>query len=169
MAFRYLTVLLVLSSSAVLINAYSKGAPKEACGDMVPQHHVDPQSTPAPYELNLSKNHIKAGETIQITLKGKEAKDKIKGLLVQARVGQTPIGKFSVPANNPHVQAINCGNGAYDALTHTKIQGDGPQSVSFSWTAPKELAETVTFYYTVALNGGVFWVAQTSEKLSVSA
>lgn len=56
-----------------------------------------------------------------------------------------------------------------NAVTHKKIAGDGPDNVSFSWTAPKQLSEKVTFYYTVALNGGVFWVAQKSEQLSVSA
>lgn len=112
MAFRYITVLLVLSS-ALLINAYSKGAPAGACEDMTPQHHVDPQTSPVPYNFLLSKNAIKAGDTVQLTIKGKSANDKIKGLMVQARVGNTPIGKFSVPSNSAYVQTLDCGNGNF--------------------------------------------------------
>uniref|UniRef100_A0A336KCX4 CSON005752 protein n=1 Tax=Culicoides sonorensis TaxID=179676 RepID=A0A336KCX4_CULSO len=168
MAFRYFIALLVLSAP-MLIHGFSKGAPTSACDDMVPQHHVAAQTSKVPYDLVLSKNSIKAGDTIQITLKGKSAENKIKGLLVQARVGNSPVGKFSVPSNNPYAQTIDCGNGSFNTVTHTKINGDGPDSVSFSWTAPKKLSERVTFYYTVALNGGVFWVAQKSEPLSVSA
>lgn len=112
MAFRFFTVLLVLSS-AMLINAYSKGAPAGACEDMTPQHHVAAQTSKVPYDLILSKNAIRSGDTIQIVLKGKSATDKIKGLLVQARVGNQPIGKFSVPSNSAYVQTVDCGNGNF--------------------------------------------------------
>lgn len=115
MVSRYMTVLLVLSS-ALLINAYSKGAPAGACEDMTPQHHVDPQKSKAPYDFLLSKSSIKAGDTIQVTIKGKTANDKIKGLLVQARVGNSPIGKFSVPSNSAYVQTVDCGNGSFVSI-----------------------------------------------------
>lgn len=115
MAFRYFVALIVLSSP-LMIHAYSKGAPVGACDDMVPQHHVDPQSTKAPYDFIISKSTIKAGDTVQITIKGKSAENKIKGLLVQARVGNQPIGKFSIPSNNPYVQTIDCGNGSFVSI-----------------------------------------------------
>lgn len=52
-----------------------------------------------------------------------------------------------------------------NAVTHRKH--DGVNQVQFKWTAPKNLAERVNFYATVAKNGGVFWVAQKSQTLNV--
>lgn len=54
-----------------------------------------------------------------------------------------------------------------NAITHKKIDGDGPSSLTFTWQAPPELEADVHFRATVALNGGVFWVGVQSEKLSV--
>lgn len=116
MALRYITTVLLVLSSALLINAYSAGAPRGACEDMTPQHHVDGQTSPVPYQFILSKRSIRAGDTIQLTIKGKSASDKIKGLLVQARVGHSPVGMFSVPSNSPYVQTVDCGNGSHVSI-----------------------------------------------------
>jgi hypothetical protein len=134
MAFRCAILFAVLV--AVLPNAlgYSAGAPEGACEDMVPQHHTDPQSSPAPYSIQLSKSRIRAGDAVQVTIRGKyfyspnveignlliffsffqignSNNDLIKGFLVQARVGNTPVGKFEIEPNNGLIQKMNCGNG----------------------------------------------------------
>ena len=54
-----------------------------------------------------------------------------------------------------------------NAVTHKKIE-EGVHEVKFRWTAPAGLRERVTFYATVAKNGGVFWIAQKSEVLSIN-
>lgn len=54
-----------------------------------------------------------------------------------------------------------------NAITHKKIDGDGPNSLTFTWQAPSDLAGNVHFRATVALNGGVFWVGVLSPQLSV--
>lgn len=93
-----------------MVQGYSKGAPQEECSSMTPRHHVDAKQGPAPYEINLSKKNIRAGETIQIIIKGRSADDVIKGILVQARVGETPIGSFDASPSSQHIQLLDCGN-----------------------------------------------------------
>ena len=107
MAIRCFLALCVL---AVPVFSFSAGAPEGACGDMVPQHHTDAQSSAAPYTITLSKNRIRAGETIEVTIKGKSAADTIKGLLVQARVGSTAVGTFDVSSSPNTLQLLDCGN-----------------------------------------------------------
>lgn len=91
--------------------AYSSGAPSGACVKMEPQHGVDPQESPAPYTLLLSTSSIRAGDEVELELRGKGKGDLIKGFLVQARVGNEPIGQFKVSPNNKLVQTLSCGNG----------------------------------------------------------
>lgn len=54
-----------------------------------------------------------------------------------------------------------------NAVTHKKIT-DEVREVVMTWTAPANLRERVTFFATIAKNGGVFWVAQKSDVLSVN-
>lgn len=88
---------------------YSDGAPNSACGDMTPQHGVNPQQSPAPYKLLLSTDTVRAGGEVELELKGNGKGDLIKGFLVEARVGNKPIGKFKVSPNNKLAQTLNCG------------------------------------------------------------
>lgn len=91
--------------------AYSSGAPNGACVSMLPQHGVDPQESPAPYKLLLSANSLRAGDEVELELKGNGQGDLIKGFLVQARVGNEAIGQFKVSPNNKLAQTLSCGNG----------------------------------------------------------
>jgi hypothetical protein len=163
--FRLLVVLAVATIPAAL--CYSSGAPAGACSDGIPQHHVDPQKTPAPYDISLSTSKIRSGESVEITIKGKSSEDTIKGLLVKAVVGNTPVGKFEVAPNDPNIQTLDCGNSKNNAVTHKKI-ANGVRSVKFNWIAPRGLSEKVVFVSTIALNGGKFWVDQKSQTLSVN-
>ena len=43
---------LILSLLSVYINGEPTGAPEDACGDMLPQHETDPQTTEPPYTLS---------------------------------------------------------------------------------------------------------------------
>lgn len=109
MFFRAVTTLCLIALPVVF--SYSSGAPEGACQSMTPQHGVPPQSSPVPYTLALSSKAIRAGEQVQLEIKGNTPQHTIKGFLVQARVGDQPIGRFQVAANDKFVQVINCGNG----------------------------------------------------------
>lgn len=92
-------------------NANSIGAPEAACFDQIPQHHVDPQSSTAPYGVHLSKTQLRSGEKTEVTIHGLKKSDTIKGFMIQARVGETPVGRWVVDKNNAYGQPLNCGNG----------------------------------------------------------
>lgn len=104
-------LLVTLALVATPVFCYSAGAPSGACGDGVPQHHVEPQKSPAPYDIILSESKIRSGDTVQITIKGKGAENTFKGLLVQAKVGGTPVGKFDVTPSDKYIQLLDCGKG----------------------------------------------------------
>jgi Reeler domain len=43
------------------------------CSSMTPQHHVDPQKTPFPYDIIISKSKIRAGDSVDVVIKGKSS------------------------------------------------------------------------------------------------
>ena len=99
--------------------SYSAGAPEGACGDMTPQHHVDPQESTPPYKLLLTSN----GDKVHVTIKGNGAGDTIKGFMVQARLGDKPIGKFEVPTTSrKHAQPLSCSGGSGVSRIDTKTK-----------------------------------------------
>lgn len=93
--------------------SYSAGAPEAACADMTPQHHVDPQESEAPYKLTLSNDKLRAdqGESVDLKIQGNSAGNTIKGFMVQARIGDKPVGKFTVKSKK-HSQLLNCSGGS---------------------------------------------------------
>ena len=106
MAFRFLIMLAVFAAPVL---SYSSGAPPSACADLTPKHKVDPQRSASPYDILLSKNKIRSGDTVELTLVGKSGRDTITGFICQARVGKTPIGQFHVPsATSALAQATDC-------------------------------------------------------------
>lgn len=112
-------VILICLMAVVATNAYSSGAPDDACFDMVPQHGVGPQSSAAPYQVSLSRNQIRSGDKIDVTIRGIKRTDTIKGFMIQGRVGETPAGKWLVDKTNAYGQTLDCGNGSgvsYDLI-----------------------------------------------------
>ena len=61
-----LIALLMLALVASEVHGYPVGAGNSACAgsNMVPGHGVDPQTTPAPYIIELSQNEYCPGEKI---------------------------------------------------------------------------------------------------------
>lgn len=109
--FSKLFVAILALGIPLLVQGYSSGAPAEECSTMTPRHHVDAQRGAAPYDIVLDKKNIKAGETVTVSIKGRSQDDTIKGLLVQARVGDTPIGVFDVSPSKQYIQLLDCGSG----------------------------------------------------------
>lgn len=85
--------------------AYSSGAPESVCSDMTPKHPVDPQKTKFPYKISVSKNEVKSGETVDITVGGDK---NFKGYLLQVRDGDKAVGTFVVSDSDKYTRAINC-------------------------------------------------------------
>lgn len=63
------------------------------------------------HEQNLQNPFTSCSSPLPINAGiGNSAKDTIKGLLCQTRVGETPVGAFDVPPNNNYIQKLDCGN-----------------------------------------------------------
>lgn len=116
-----LFIALVALGIPMAVQGYSKGAPKEECGTMTPRHHVDAQTSAFPYLINLEKRAIKSGETVLVTIKGKTNDDNFKGLIVQARVGETPIGTFDVSPSQQWLQLLDCGSRGVSLDAHKNV------------------------------------------------
>jgi hypothetical protein len=101
-----LCILLLVTIPAHII-AYKSGAPETVCDSMVPEHHSKPKSEPSPYTITLTTLNIKAGESLNVTLSGND-NTKFRGYFIQARVGNTPIGKFEQLQG---INLVNCGGG----------------------------------------------------------
>lgn len=107
-------IFVIFAAIAVVPTAiwcYSTGAPADACGNLTPQHHVAPQSSVAPYILEVSKDSIRAGDSVELTLRGQKPSNTFKGFLVQARVGDVPVGQFEIDPTYKYAQVLSCGNG----------------------------------------------------------
>lgn len=105
-----LTICLAVACVIATAQAYSGGAPADVCEDMIPKHPAQPQRSAMPYTVKVSKDSATAGDTIKITLSGKEG---FKGFLIQVRQGRKniPTGKFIVADKDKYVKTINCGEG----------------------------------------------------------
>lgn len=88
--------------------AYSGGAPETTCDDMTPKHPVDPQSSKFPYQIEISKNKISPGDSVEITI----GKDKaFKGFLLQVRKDDKSVGQFVIPDDSKFAKALGCHGG----------------------------------------------------------
>lgn len=109
--------------------SYSKGAPEGACGDMIPQHHVEPQPSEAPYKLLLSSKQLKAdqSQSVDVKIQGNSAGDTIKGFMMQARVGDKPVGKFTVKSKK-YAQLLNCSGSGVSKFSLIRTQNSSKSS-----------------------------------------
>lgn len=128
----------------LMVQAYSAGAPSAECSTMMPRHHVDAQKGAAPYDVILAKNKIRSGETVKVTIKGKKNDQTFKGLIVQARVGNTPIGAFDVSPSNQYIQLLDCGSSRGVSLCNQQLF-EPRQKVSN--VCPAELIFAVDFLH----------------------
>lgn len=99
-------ILLVALSVVSTAWAYSGGAPEGTCDDMTPKHPVDPQRSKFPYKISVSKNEIKAGEKVDITVGGSKS---FKGFLMQVRDdNKKAVGQFVIPDNSKYAKNMAC-------------------------------------------------------------
>ncbi|KAL4715202.1 hypothetical protein ACJJTC_012249 [Scirpophaga incertulas] len=165
---KMLVTFVVALAASASVSAYSSGAPEGSCVDMVPQHPVAPQKSPPPYTITTSTKTVKAGTPMEVVISGKAASNTIRGLLLQARHGDKPVGTFTVPPNDPFAQLLNCGTPG-NAVTHKKHDEKlDKQTVSFTWTPPAGFNDEIKFRATIAYNGAVFWVGVESAPVKVT-
>lgn len=100
----------LLSPILIGVRSFSNGAPLEACFDLTPQHQkIEAQQDDAPYLLIASPTRQRVGQPINVVLQSRDNESLIKGFMVQARTGMTPVGYFR--PTDQYSQTMNCGNG----------------------------------------------------------
>ncbi|XP_013134056.1 PREDICTED: putative defense protein Hdd11 [Papilio polytes] len=163
--FTYVAVAIAVLAYA---DGYSVGAPESACKDMIPRHPVPPQKTAPPYKITTSTKAVRAGTPIEVTIAGNNAKDTMRGILLQARKGDDIVGTFTLDPNDSFAQLLNCGAPG-NAITHKKHDGNlDKQTATFTWTPSEDLDGEIKFRATIAYNGAVFWVGVESAPVTIT-
>lgn len=158
---RAFSLLVTLTLTAHGVHGYSSGAPQGTCQEMVPRHGVPPQGGFPPFTITPSKLTYSPGETLTVSLQSTDGNPFI-GLLLEARLGDTPVGSFTPPSGEM-VQALQCGSGG--ALTHTP--GLSKTSLIVTWTAPAQVSGPIRFRATFVRNKVTFWVGVESADIVV--
>ncbi|XP_046652027.1 putative defense protein 3 [Daphnia pulicaria] len=161
-----LVLFLTLNGNKIAVHGSSSGSPVQACVDMVPDHHVDAQTSASPFVTTPSVTSAGNDSTITLTLAPVKTGIAFKGFLIMgfnnANHTEGPIGSFSSISNG---QIIDCPGGSpKNAATHSN--SDNKTSVTVDWTAPAQFVGTVLFKTTYAENGGIFWVATPSAPVT---
>ncbi|GLV41485.1 lethal (2) 34Fc [Carabus blaptoides fortunei] len=162
MAFKYALCLAVMVCTVAVVHGYSGGAPVEVCDDMKPKHPAAPKKSTMPYKVSVNSDTVTGGGVVKITVEGNNGH---KGVLVQVRHGEKPVGKFLIAGDDKYVKTIDCGEGEQNAATHKNAEIKKVQT--FEWQAPKGLKDTVQVYVTVAQDGATYWVKKPTVTIKV--
>ncbi len=155
-------------SVAVYVEGYSLGAPNSACVDMVPGHGVPPKKETPPYTITTSTKIVKAGTPMEVVISTDDPKMLMKGLLLQARHGNDPIGTFTISPKDNFSQLLNCGAPG-NAVTHKKHDAkDDKQKVSYEWTPPADFSGEIKFRATIVKDFETFRVGVESAPVKVA-
>ncbi|XP_028966478.1 putative ferric-chelate reductase 1 homolog [Galendromus occidentalis] len=151
----------ILLAASVPAWANSVGAPAEACLTLLPGHDEEPQTTDAPFRLEVSSRC----NEVQLDLVGSET---FKGFLINARLasdpGQIVPGTFSADLY-PNAQAIDCSNVRYSGLTHT--DPSNKTAIRAVWNAPDGFDDKIVFKGAVVKAFDEFWSNITSPVIAV--
>merc|ERR1711974_62084 len=160
---------ILMCAAVARISATPKGAPEEACGDMIPKHgDAKPQTTDSPYNVKVSATSIRPGDTVDVTISG----SKFKGFLLQARDSDSTsrdsegklVGKFSEGVEGS--KYLKCDGMDRATVTHTSR--DDKETITFKWMAPSEATgKKVKMFATVVQEKTKFWVKLEADEITV--
>ena len=150
----WLSTILAFSLLSTFTTAFSTGAPNSACESMLPGHGPLPQTSPITdfYTIDLSKNIVTVGESINITIIGEH-----KGAFLQVRPTDGSFyltGEFSDASDN--YETLNCDGKAKSTITHKSPVLKSGTSINWLATEPGEFE----LYATIVQSYDVFWAKQ---------
>lgn len=124
-----------------------------------------------PYKLTVSSTAIAGGQTVNVELAGKQATERFRGFLVQARSTDSaePIGKFVVDEDDEFVRLIDCGYAGSHNTVFQKQSRVDKEAVHFVWRAPEDFVGQVVFNATVVQTLRVYWEGLQSPVVTVRA
>ncbi|XP_075214688.1 putative defense protein 2 [Lycorma delicatula] len=140
----------------------------QACETLTPVHsHHQPQTSPSPYTITLSKTLVEPSDKIEIRITGKSG-IQFKGFMVQARSGDKIINGRFERTNN--IGLIDCFDGKENTATNAvhpdRIDKD---EVKLIWFAPTNLKDDFNFVVTVVKDFSTFWIGQKSDTIKVKS
>uniref|UniRef100_A0A146L3C7 Putative defense protein 3 n=1 Tax=Lygus hesperus TaxID=30085 RepID=A0A146L3C7_LYGHE len=139
--------------------------PKEAiCDSMEVGHGWPAQNSPSPYTIALSNTKVAPGETITVTIASIDEKEPFRGLVVQGRCGDKPVGSFIESTLPEGSKYTDCGTGKQNAYTFITSDGNKYKDV-LTWQAPQEPQDcSIVFYVSTVKTYNTYWVKQKSEQ-----
>jgi len=131
---------IVLFALVAQVLSYPNGPSNLACVTMTPNHGgAAAQTTTSPYQVTVSSQSVKAGETLTVTIGGSA----FKGFFMQARTNEEDyqiVGEFLSADIDFNLR--NCTN-TFDGVTHAS--NVDKTSISFQWKAPEYFIGTIHF------------------------
>ncbi|XP_066533794.1 putative ferric-chelate reductase 1 [Hoplias malabaricus] len=158
--------LLLFSGTLSSVAGYRNGKVEKSCGNMVPRHSGQHNTTSSPYTMSVSVRTFTPGDHITVTLSGRQ---NFEGFMIEARNTADPegaaVGSFSL--TRPEIsQLLHCNNIQGSAVSHTS--GEKKTEVSVVWIAPANAPASVHFLATVVDHYSNFWVKIPSPVISQS-
>ncbi|XP_074818663.1 putative defense protein 3 [Natator depressus] len=142
--------------------AFPTGAPASACENMMPVHMgVQPQPSPAPYEIQIDASSFVNRQPINVQIVGPG----YRGLLLEARTfGSTAaLGTWQNPANN--TKFLQCSGNPKGAITHSNTELK-TSLTTYTWLPPTSgCPAIITFMATVAQSREIYWLGVQSKVI----
>ncbi|XP_062848356.1 putative ferric-chelate reductase 1 [Trichomycterus rosablanca] len=157
-------VYLLLLLCVGVCDSYPNGKVEASCGDMVPSHGVNAQTSTAPYTVTADKSSYMYGDTITVTLSANSG-TVFEGFMLQARLvgGNAPVGSFSLIES--YSQLLNCPGLSNSAVSHSS--NSKITLLQSKWTAPTSgNLSHIEFRVTFVQSKDTFWVAVKSTQIT---
>lgn len=123
---------LIIASVAATL-AFPDGAPESVCTTKFPDHGFPPLASFPPVRILLSRNRIRPGDTITITIESINPAFMFRGFMLQPRNVVAPNSALGTVLAGAGYQTVNCGG----PTTATHVN-NAPRNVqTITWTAPQ--------------------------------
>ncbi|WP_266143600.1 Reeler domain-containing protein, partial [Escherichia coli] len=155
---------LAMAASAVAAPLSAHGhVPSSTCADMLPVHgNAVPSTKPSPYTITVSPTSVNGGDTVRVHISGTE---EFRGVYLQARRGQEPVGEFLLPAGeNNKIALSDCPPGHNNAFSY--ISRTPLDTLDIDWKAPNT-SDEIVFRATFVKSFSEFWVGVESPKIII--
>ena len=126
-------VFLSVFATIALTSAFPDGAPDSVCTTLLPNHGGFPLASPWPVRIVPSRNRIRPGATITLTVESINPSFEFRGFMMQPRNVVAPNNPLGTVVVGPGYQTVNCGG----PTTATQVNNDLRNRHVITWTAPQ--------------------------------
>lgn len=125
-------IVIVLIAAAL---AFPDGAPESVCTTKLPDHGSLPQLSASPVRVLVSRNRIRPGDTITITIESINPAFQFRGFMLQTRNVVAPNNALGTVVQNAAAgyQIVSCSG----PTTATHVNSSPRNVQTITWTAPQ--------------------------------